>query len=115
MLVIAQLGCFAPRTPGPARTTYITMATMDGAMAGGLGGFTLCHLFTEGMAHGTTPGNRVPSICGVVGMVGGGGAALYGSLVTDAEPDRGTWIAIGTLSALALAMGIGLVVKTVKD
>ncbi|HEY0988455.1 MAG TPA: hypothetical protein VGD80_15430 [Kofleriaceae bacterium] len=108
--LVLHAGCFAPQRSGGARTAYLTMATGDAALVGGLGGLLGCSFLTgEIWEHGGKASN-VATVCGLGGMVAGGGGALYGSLNSDDEPDTATWVVVSLPAAIA---GVSLVIGSV--
>jgi hypothetical protein len=77
------------------------MATFDGAVAGAIGGITLCHLVFYGMSHGPKK-SGLRDGCMYIGAAGGGAGALYGSLQAEDRPDKATWIAVSTLAVIGV-------------
>ena len=82
------------------------MATADGGMVGGVAGAIGCGFVTGDVWQHSSDGSKVPLVCGVVGMVAGGAGALLGSLNSDDEPDRATWVVV---SLPAVALGVSIV------
>lgn len=108
--LLLQAGCVAPQRPGAARTTYLTMATADGAMAGGFGGLLGCSFLTGEIWQHGGGNSKAAQVCGLGGAVAGGAGALFGSLNSDREPDRATWVVV---SLPAVLLGASLVASAV--
>lgn len=105
--LVLHSACYAPQRSGAARTTYMTIATADGGMLGGVAGAVGCGFVTGDIWKHGGDGSKVPLLCGLAGMVTGGAGALLGSLDSDDEPDRATWVVV---SLPAAALGVSVVV-----
>jgi len=103
--LVLHSACYAPQRSGAARTTYLTMATADGGMVGGVAGAIGCGFVTGDVWQHSSDGSKVPLVCGLVGMVAGSAGALLGSLNSDDEPDRATWVVV-SLPAAALGVSV---------
>ena len=105
--LVLHFACYAPQRSGASRTTYVTMATADGGMVGGVAGAVGCGFVTGELWQHSRDGSTVPLLCGLVGMAAGGAGALLGSLNSDDEPDRATWVVV-SLPAAALGASVVL-------
>jgi hypothetical protein len=87
VLAVALASCTAPQHGRPARITYATMATLDGAILGEYGGFLPCVTVFPKLTKGT-------SGCIITAAALGSSAALYGTLTTHDEAGPSSWVAV---------------------
>lgn len=86
------------------------MATGDAAVVGGLGGLLGCSFLTGEIWEHGGGASKVATVCGLGGMAAGGGGALLGSLNSDDEPDRATWVVVSLPAVIA---GVSVVIGSV--
>ena len=110
ILAIALVaGCYAPQPSGAARTTYVTMATVDGAFVGGVAALGGCMLAGGFVNNKTT--DRMGVTCFVAGAVVAGAASLYAERETASEPPAPAWVVI---SIVPVSLVLGAVSWTYK-
>lgn len=108
VVLLVQAGCYAPQRPGFQRTTYLTLATTDGALLGGVGAMLGCEVLTGDLwRHKRSETSKTALACGVAGMLAGGIGAYWGSAESENEPDRAVWV---TVSLPWVAVGAALVI-----
>lgn len=103
------VACAAPQQPGLARTSYATMATVQGAALGAGLGVGACSLF----APKPYP-TRLGVVCGAIGAVAGGTAALVGTLETENEPSRLDWAGVVAVPAFLVVGGVWYLIQRAR-
>jgi hypothetical protein len=106
LAMLAAGACAAPQQPGAARIGYATMATVDGATLGAIGGLAACALLQNGFSHGHGGTSKLVTACTGVGAVVGGAATLYGTLESETEPRIEHWLMVPIIPAIYVIGGV---------
>ena len=106
-LAAALAACVAPQQPGFERVAYTSMATVDGAFLGAVGGIAVCSV----IGGGENAPDKLLRYCALFGVVAGGPLALVGTLQADKPPELQHWITVPIIPAIYTIMGIDKVVR----